>query len=115
MTTNVQAILEEFAAKLAARPVLNPHTLPAGFHDDPFDSNAAINITDYEGVLIAHQWDKRGPDSDFWYDLITIEIDGEEHQFNCLDDAHAFIREYLDLGDVAEDHEEHRLRSWQLV
>ena len=75
--------------------------LPAGFHNDPADHNAAINITDFHGILIVHQWDKRGPDSDYWYELVHFELDGEEHSYNSLDEARDAIAEMI---DAAQDH-----------
>lgn len=78
-----------------------------------FDGFNAITILDHYGVSIVHQYDVRGPQHDDFYDIVTAELDGEECTFNTVDDARAWISEQLDVP--AEDDDEHRLRSWQLV
>jgi len=88
--------IETFLAKQAAHTAFLA-SLPAGFHNDPSDHNAAINIVEHHGLLIVHQWDKRGPNSDFWYDIVTVELDGTPCSFNTLDDAYTWINNELGL------------------
>ncbi len=83
------------------------------FYPTKFQDNAAISLIEHYGVMITHQYDVRGPQHDDFYDLVTLEFDGEECTFNTVDDACSWLDEQLDV--LGEDHEEHRLRSWQLV
>jgi len=83
------------------------------FYPTKFQDNAAISLIEHHGVMITHQYDARGPQHDGFYDLVTLEFDGEECTFNSVEDACSWLDEQLDVP--AEDHEEHRLRSWQLV
>lgn len=82
-----------------------------------FQGNAAITIIEHEGVSIVHQYDVRGPQHDDFYDLVTVELDGEECTFNTIDDARAWIDEQLDIPGESYDaaNEEHRLGGRQLV
>ena len=83
------------------------------FYPTKFHGDAAISLIEHYGVMITHQYDVRGPQHDDFYDLVTLEFDGEECTFNTVEDACSWLDEQLDV--LGEDHEEHRLRSWQLV
>lgn len=83
------------------------------FYPTKFQGDAAISLIEHHGVMITHQYDVRGPHHDDFYDLVTADFDGEECSFNTVEDACAWISEQL--GVPAEDHDEHRLRIWELV
>lgn len=87
------------------------------FYPTKFQDNAAISLIEHHGVTITHQYDVRGPQHDDFYDLVTAELDGEECDFNTVEDAIRWIDEQLDCLPrcFREDHDEHRLRIWELV
>lgn len=76
-----------------------------------FDGFNAITIFEHNGVSIVQQYDVRGPQHDAFYELITVELDGEECTFNSLDDACDFIDEVLDCVSP-EEHDP--AREWGL-
>lgn len=86
----------------------NVHALDAGLYfiapinDGNSNSNAVICIIEHQGVKVVHQYDKRGPSHDMYYEFITVEWHGAELDFNTVDDARNWIDSELDI-DVGFD------------
>lgn len=85
------------------------------FHPTQFHGDAAIAIIEHHGINIVHQYDVRGPEHDAFYDMVTMIFDGEECDFNTVDDAINYINRELDIPADEDENEEHRLRSYQLI
>jgi len=82
---------------LIAEPA-NAHQLEAGLYFIPAHHYALV-ITQHEGVNVVLQYDTRGPASDFYFHLVTVEWHGRELEFNEVDDARNWIDgELADFG-----------------
>lgn len=74
----------------------NVHALDAGLYFVEH-GNSVICIIEHQGVKVVHQYDKRGPSHDMYYEFITIEWHGAELDFNTVDDARNWIDDELDI------------------
>lgn len=88
----------------------NVHALDAGLYFVE-QGNSVICIIEHQGVKVVHQYDKRGPSHDMYYEFITVEwsatngssfAQGAELDFNTIDDARNWIDAELDI-DVGFD------------
>jgi hypothetical protein len=74
------------------------------------DAHAVLDLIDYRGVTVSRQYDERGPSSDWFYYVVTVEMGGEEFDFNSVTDA----RRWID-GELDTDHGFDPMREWGIT
>jgi hypothetical protein len=98
--------MTSFTVTTLAEEPANVHTLTEGVYFVRH-GHAVISIHSYRGVNVVQQYDNRGPESDEFYDLVTVEWHGEECVFNSTDDARDWIDSELDT-----DYDHDPVREW---
>jgi hypothetical protein len=71
------------------------------------DAHAVLDIFEHSGVRIARQYDSRGPLSDWFYYVVTIEVGGKDFDFNSVADA----RRWID-SELHTDRDFDAMREW---
>jgi hypothetical protein len=101
--------MNDFVVTTLTETPENVHTLAEGVYFMKHGHDV-ISITQHRGINVVHQYDLRGPESDEFYETVTIEWMGEECPFNTVDDAREWIDDEVDCDP---DHDP--VREWGIT